>query len=395
MKIGDKVRFLSEVGGGRISGFQNKNIVLVEDADGFEIPTPISDIVVIPDDEMLESKIKNIEKANHEKDANEFKSIKARLTDNSDLDNESQEMEDSCDFVSPTKVSYPTNEREGGDELLLFLAFLPKSFNNLSNTDFSTYLVNDSNYHAYYAYAVKDGDLWMCKTTGHIDPNTKLLLEDFFYSDLNDLEDISIQIFAYKPDKRFELQPTIDTKIHLDGTKFYKRNSFVENDFFDSPAILFSLPGKDKVLPGLSGKKHKTFIKLQSSHTEEIETKPSSTSNKIIKTADKRQIRTHSTKQLLKNDKIVVDLHANELLETTTGMSAHDILEYQLQVFRNILEQYKNKNGQKIVFIHGKGEGVLRHALIHELNYKYKKYQYQDASFREYGYGATQVTITT
>ena len=35
MKIGDKVRFLSEVGGGIVKGFQGKEIVLVEDADGF------------------------------------------------------------------------------------------------------------------------------------------------------------------------------------------------------------------------------------------------------------------------------------------------------------------------------------------------------------------------
>ena len=38
MKKGDKVRFLSEVGGGKVAGFQGKNIVLVEDEDGFEIP---------------------------------------------------------------------------------------------------------------------------------------------------------------------------------------------------------------------------------------------------------------------------------------------------------------------------------------------------------------------
>ena len=50
-------------------------------------------------------------------------------------------------------------------------------------------------------------------------------------------------------------------------------------------------------------------------------------------------------------------------------------------------------HGVKIVFIHGKGEGVLRHAVIHELNYRYKNCSYQDASFQEYGYGATQVTI--
>lgn len=46
MKIGDKVRFLSETGGGRIAGFKG-NIVLVEDEDGFQIPTPINDIVCV------------------------------------------------------------------------------------------------------------------------------------------------------------------------------------------------------------------------------------------------------------------------------------------------------------------------------------------------------------
>ena len=46
MKIGDTVRFLKEVGGGRVSGFQDKNTVLVEDSDGFEIPMPISEVVV-------------------------------------------------------------------------------------------------------------------------------------------------------------------------------------------------------------------------------------------------------------------------------------------------------------------------------------------------------------
>ena len=47
MKKGDKVRFLSEVGGGKVAGFQGKNIVLVEDEDGFEIPMPINEVVVV------------------------------------------------------------------------------------------------------------------------------------------------------------------------------------------------------------------------------------------------------------------------------------------------------------------------------------------------------------
>jgi len=51
MKIGDKVRFLSEIGGGIISGFKGKNEVLVQDADGFDIPMKINEVVVIDTDD--------------------------------------------------------------------------------------------------------------------------------------------------------------------------------------------------------------------------------------------------------------------------------------------------------------------------------------------------------
>ena len=90
---------------------------------------------------------------------------------------------------------------------------------------------------------------------------------------------------------------------------------------------------------------------------------------------------------------IIVDLHADEVLETTQGMSPTDILNYQLDVFRKTLQEHAKKKGTKIVFIHGKGEGVLRQALINDLRYRFKNFTYQDASFQEYGYGATQVTI--
>ena len=46
-----------------------------------------------------------------------------------------------------------------------------------------------------------------------------------------------------------------------------------------------------------------------------------------------------------------------------------------------------------MLFRSGKGDGVLRKAIEKELKTKYKQYYYQDASFREYGFGATMVTI--
>ena len=56
MKIGDKVRFLSEIGGGRVSGFQGRNVVLVEDEDGFEIPMAVNDVVVVESDDYSTAK---------------------------------------------------------------------------------------------------------------------------------------------------------------------------------------------------------------------------------------------------------------------------------------------------------------------------------------------------
>ncbi|MCD7710909.1 MAG: Smr/MutS family protein [Porphyromonadaceae bacterium] len=94
-----------------------------------------------------------------------------------------------------------------------------------------------------------------------------------------------------------------------------------------------------------------------------------------------------------KEGPIEVDLHIYELVDSTTGLSHTDMLQLQLKAFRDTLEQYKEKKGQKIVFIHGKGAGVLRRAILEELQRKYKTYDHQDASFQEYGFGATQVTI--
>jgi len=90
---------------------------------------------------------------------------------------------------------------------------------------------------------------------------------------------------------------------------------------------------------------------------------------------------------------VEVDLHIQQLLDSTVGMSNTDMLNVQLNKFRQTMEENKNKKGQKIVFIHGKGEGVLRNAVLSELKLKYKNCPVQDASFKEYGFGATMVTV--
>lgn len=108
---------------------------------------------------------------------------------------------------------------------------------------------------------------------------------------------------------------------------------------------------------------------------------------------EKEKILARQAKKKSKDDVLEIDLHASEILETTAGMSPAHIKDYQMQVFNDTMQAHMGEKGFRIIFIHGKGDGVLRKAIIDELKYRYKSCDYQDASFQQYGFGATMVTI--
>ncbi|WP_456077111.1 DUF2027 domain-containing protein [Hoylesella timonensis] len=389
MKIGDKVRFLSESGGGVIAGFQGKSIVLVEVEDGFQIPTPINDVIQVIDDDYSTGKIvgSTLPKPT---------SVKNALT-SSAPDNEEEPIDDD---PSTKEISFraPVEERKGGNLLSCYLAFVPMDMKDMTHTRFESYFVNDSNYYVRFTYLSAEGNSWKLKSSMEVEPNTKEFIEEFGKEDLNDLRHVAIQLLSYKRDKSFMLKPTIDVQFRIDTVKFYKLHTFQENDFFELPALLYTIVENDKVTRPLvvdsKQLKEEMYQKEPKDHIEVTKADEKENDTYVRRyNARKQTGNPFQLKHRGDEDIVVVDLHAHELLDTTTGMSAIDILNFQLQKFRDTLQQYKDKKGQRIVFIHGKGEGVLRRALINDLNYRYKKYQYQDASFQEYGYGATQVTI--
>ena len=379
MKIGDKVRFLSEVGGGKISGFQGKDIVMVMDEDGFEIPTSIHDVVVVEQDDyamgkMISAKMDAKQAAEERSNTelkNDSRSIKSILNQHDVEVDMNVDEYDAADREITFQA--PARERDGGNKLSAYLAFVPVDIKEITNTRFETYFVNDSNYFIQYTYLVAEGNAWTLKGCGEVEPNTKLFIGEFGRDVLNEMGHIAIQMVAYKKDKPFLLKPATDVQFRLDPVKFYKLHLFEENDFFETPALLFTIVENDEVARPLV---------VDSKRLKEQMYK------------DEKIIANESKKKQKKDDgTVVIDLHADEVLETTAGMNTADILHYQVVVFKKTMAEYKNRKGQKIIFIHGKGEGVLRQAIVHELNYRYKSCSYQDASFQEYGYGATQVTI--
>lgn len=228
MKIGDKVRFLSEIGGGRVAGFQGKNIVLVEDEDGFQMPMLISEVVVVGEEDY---------------DTKHVVEVKAQSTKVAlQVDLEEKELEPAD---KPITFKARPEERAGGDKLSAYLAFVPMDVKELSQTRFESYIVNDSNYYLRYVYMTAEGSAWMVRADGEIEPNTKEYIEEFGREDLNTLEHCCIQLIAYKRDKHYMLKPTVNAQVRIDPVKFYKLHAFRENMFFEQPALIYTIIEND------------------------------------------------------------------------------------------------------------------------------------------------------
>ncbi len=364
MKIGDRVRFLSDVGGGIVSKFGKGNIVYVEDADGFEIPMPLAECVVIETDDYNIAKVDTIGRKEDKKASKNAASPQKHTY--------SEEPEE-----KPITFKPKPEERKDGDKLTVLIAFVPVNIKEISSTRFEAYIVNDCNYYVNYSFMAAENATWSLRSTGVIEPNTKVFLEEFGHQDLNELERIAVQMFAYKEGKPFMMKPAISVDIRVDTTKFYKLHTFKDSLFFDEPALEYYVVKDDVATRPLVV------------NADELKKAMYEKAN-----ADRPHKQPARSDKKAERDAIIeVDLHAAEILDSTAGMSAGDIKEYQMNVFRKTMEEHIKEKGRRIVFIHGKGEGILRSAIISELKHKYKSCTYQDASFQQYGFGATMVVI--
>lgn len=403
IKIGDKVRFLSSIGGGKVAGFQKGNIVLVEDEDGFQIPTLASEVVVISeggDDYNMFKTQDFMQKGGAKASHAEGKSVRSLMNDVETDDVSDMMTVEDDPALGEITFKAPVKERKGGDRLSAYLAFVPVDATQITGTRYETYLINDSNYYMHYCYLQAENQSWVVRADGEIEPNTKLYIEEIGREDLDALQHVGFQMMAYKRDKAFIIKPTIDVQIRIDGVKFYKLHTFQPNDFFEQNALLYPIIENDvPVRPLVVDAKELKKQMYADSKTSRVSSEDNLNTERIdtyVRRYEKPGQKKGNPLINQKKDKdapIVVDLHADALLYTTQGMSSADILQYQLDTFHKVLAENKKNKGTKIVFIHGKGEGVLRRALIHELTYRYKQLRYQDASFQEYGYGATQVTV--
>ena len=383
-KIGDTVRFLNSIGGGVITRIEGK-IAYVEE-DGFETPMLIKDIVVVlPAGHEPTHKGANImfDQSAFDKGKEEEKTRKSKP---GKQDIESDDLKTTSDNLGPVV------ETDYGDKLNLTLAFEPSDAKSLIRSKFTAVIVNDSNFYIDFTFLRRaDGERgWSLVYKGTIPPNELIDVAVLRHEDLPQYEKIGIQGVAYKEDKIFTLQPVVNVTRKLDLTKFHKFHCFRPGIYFDGPVLEFPL-----VKEGLAN----TPIEIDADRLKEALTGDKEFAKELSKKYNTDRNKSENRKPKPENNPhkllplIEVDLHIGELLDSTVGMEPKDMLDLQLSTVRKHMEAHSRRKGQKIVFIHGKGEGVLRKAVLDLLKKDYPKAELQDASFREYGFGATLVTI--
>ena len=342
-KVGDQVKFLNDSGGGIISEIVDQNLVKVRIEDGFDIPVLATELISdgslnMDDQEIIRSAGKPVPTKKAGKLIHE-------------------------DIESVLPENLPENAVKD-----VSLGFIPADKDNTGMSDIEVYLINDDDFAVSYHIGFRENVSWHFLKTGFLEPNTKLNLATFSQSQISKIKAMHIQLL-FIVRGRYKLQSPVEKFIGLDGIRFYKENTYKENSYFHEKALLIKISDKtDNPVDHLSEAEIAKAVKEK----ESVEKKKPVILSGI-------------------NESIEVDLHIQEIVDDYGSLSPGEILELQMNKFYTGIENGLMNNLSKMVFIHGVGNGKLKYEMIKALNEKYPDLTFQDASFKEYGYGATLV----
>jgi len=353
INIGDSVKFLNDIGGGKIVKIIDEDTATVMTYDGFEMPVLIKELLVINEvhDFFATSKPKEVVKKEETK-----KEVKKE--------------------VVVEEPEYDEAYLKDTDEINLYLAFVPKDMKLKTDCDLDVYLINDSNFHVFYNLQRKSENLFDSKP-GKLAANSKELIETFKRESIANLEELFFQFLFFKKSLHIYKRP-LEKHLKINNTKFFRTGSYCENDFFDEDACILTIFEENAMEDAINELKLEELkrVIVQKEHVNEKINKPKQYQKNI------------------QNMQVEVDLHIHELLDDHADLTPTEIIEIQLENFRRELDDaIKNPKINKIIFIHGIGNGTLKTELRRELERSYRKFKFQDASFKEYGYGATLVHV--
>jgi hypothetical protein len=345
-KKGDKVRFLDEAGGGIVSLILNNGWLRILTDEGLEMDMRANELVHA-DPEKLSGPYETV---------NEEKKLHLVIAEQREPDADE-------------------NEKGSGITDGIYLLFVPENENDLTVSDICISLVNNTDYDLLYCYSYKYEKDFVAFCTGTMEEGSISQLDTMLRKRMEEYSTVKLDIIFYKNMPYEALEP-ISEIIKLKTVKFFKPNSYSKNPFSEKVSHLeeiCSFPSSEKI--------NEPDVFFQKKVAEFMLRK---------KEQGKNISRSHSfyEKQLERE----VDLHLEEILDNVSGMSNAEKLNYQLNYFKRELDAAIAGNIKKIIFIHGVGNGRLKAEICAVLE-TYNDLRFHDASFRKYGFGATEVIV--
>ena len=343
-KVGDIVQFIDEVGKGTVVEIIDGNQVKIEDDEGFVYPVNVSELMPV---DGIKEPIEN----------KEYESKPAEMPKEKKVETKS--------FLMPIK-----KKQTKFSAIDIVLAFVPND-EAVLDADLDLFLINDSNYSFLFQCSANIDNHYQKIYSGELEANMQLHLTTVKRTVLTQIEHFLFQGVISLDDFRNPF-PLIDKTIKIKQARFLKTNAYKPSAYFDVNTIENQIFHSD------------FFTESQYIQNTDIEKQIKIKNDNAVKKQSKRR---------RDNDLIEVDLHIHEIIDDTTGLSNTEMLTIQLNHFQKELEHAIANNVRRIVFIHGKGKGVLKNAVLEKLRKEYPHLQYQDASFQEYGFGATMVLL--
>lgn len=349
IKAGDKVKFLNDTGGGIVSEIINDRMVNVRIEDGFDIPVLISELILDSDEnKLIEKAGEDISKSD---DSNKINAGNEKITDNSILSE---------------------NLPEKALRSVCF-GMIPANSKMVYKSDINTYLINDCDFYIYYLIGCMETGSFRYLKSGLLEANTKEYIKTFTQTEISKIKKFHFQILFVNKGEYFPRQP-VESYFDIAKISFYKENNYRENDFFHEKAHILKI--------------------VTDSPEGEIKQKKETEAGQVLGDKEGAVKKKTNVIEKHKSETKEIDLHIHEITDDYSGLSEGEILNIQLKRFYSELDNAIEENIKKIVFIHGLGNGKLKYEIRKAIDTKYPDLTYQDASFKEYGFGATLVRLS-
>ncbi len=364
LKVGDKVRFLNEKGGGIITGLISTSMVKVAIEEGFEVPVLVNDLIKIEPNGAADRFFDRPVKV----DIKVSESVTARKEE---VEKEKTTQEEN--IGDPVSSIY----RQSGAGLAegIYLIWEPHDQKWLITGNIDIILVNNTAFDAIFSFLLEEDKNSFAGVSYDVIPAySKIHIETITREDLEAWTNGIVQVLFHSHEMQDLYQP-LHAHFKVKASRFFKETGYQEFKLTDSKAIILQLGdiASQKLMPGnVHGK-----LSMDPAARQKIDA--------ITPTAliDKHRTGPREAE---------VDLHISALRTDYTTMPQDEILLYQIDYFSRMLESAITFNYNRITFIHGIGNGVLKSAIINQLK-DYENLELRKASFARYGNGAIEIVI--